>query len=185
MSTLLTISARLLVVVGWLEIVFGVIVLAGIVVTILVQIALNAGLGAPIAWEQEGGAYALVWLTFIGAPLALKEMRHVALVGAVSALPPRPRAAIRALAWAIVIWLMVMLMRELGPVMMIEGRAKTVALPINVPRSWFFSVPLLVSSALMAWTATHYFLASLVELCRADPGEPGAVMPADAPGIYI
>ncbi|MDG2404619.1 MAG: TRAP transporter small permease subunit, partial [Paracoccaceae bacterium] len=63
-----------------IEMIFAATILVGIVIMISAQVLLNAGLGRPITFEQEAGAYALVWLTFIGASIALKQMRHVAIV---------------------------------------------------------------------------------------------------------
>ena len=163
----LLVSRRLLTLTGKAEVLCAGAILLAIVLMILVQVALNAGLGNPIPWEQEGGAYLLVWLTFLGASIALKQMRHVKIASFVSVLPPRAEAVLRMLAFAVIIWLLYVLMRELlgsNGIIAIEGRASTVALPIDVPRSWFFSVPLFVSCILMLWTTTHYFLENLLRL---------------------
>ncbi len=144
--------------IGRVELVLASAILMGIVLMILAQVLLNAGLGNPITWEQEGGAYALVWLTFLGASVGLKQMRHVAIVSFVGRLPTRARSAVRALVFAGIIWTLLVLLRELGPIMEIEARSTTIALPIDLPRSYFFSVPLILTSSLMLLTALFYFL---------------------------
>ncbi len=144
--------------IGRIELVLASAILTGIVLMILVQVLLNAGRGNPIAWEQEGGAYALVWLTFLGASVGLKQMRHVTVVSFVGRLPPRARNAVRALVFAGIIWTLLALLRELGPIMEIEARSTTIALPVDLPRSYFFSVPLILASSLMLLTALLYFL---------------------------
>ena len=148
--------------IGRIETAFAAAVLVGIVAMIVAQVALNAGLGDPLAWEQEAGAYALVWLTFVGASVALKRMRHVAIVGFAGRLPPRARALARALVFVLTLWTLCVLMRELVPIMRIEARATTVALPLDLPRAWFFSVPLMVASALMTLTVGLYLVEALV-----------------------
>lgn len=183
MTRLLEISAAALRVVGRIEMLIGVTILIGIITLITVQVVLNAGAGNPLTWEQEGGAYGLVWLTFIGASIGLKQMRHVTIVAAVTPLPPRIRAAARMFCWAIVIWTMIVMMRELIPIAAIEGRAVTVALPIDLPRSWFFSVPLFIVSGLMTWTAAHYFLANLQVLITGAKVEPGPVSVSEGLGV--
>ncbi len=185
MQHFIDLSARILRIVGRIEIVLGAVLVCGIVLGILVQVALNAGLGHPLQWEQEGGAYALVWLTFIGASIGLKQMRHVTIVTFVTPAPPRIRALLRMACWSIVIWLMVTLMRELVPVMAIEGRARTVALPVELPRSYFFSVPLFVSSALMLWTAAHYFIANVPVLLGRTDAEPAPILTSDGLGVDV
>jgi len=144
--------------IGQIEMAFAAAVLIGIVLMISAQVLLNAGLGRPIAWEQEAGAYALVWLTFIGASIALKQVRHVAIVSFVGKLPFRLKNFVRAIVFGLVLWTLCILIRELAPIMAIEARATTVALPIDLPRSYFFSVPLMVSCVLMALTSALFFI---------------------------
>lgn len=164
MKKALSVSNRILVRVGRVEIFVAGTILSGIVLMILVQVALGLGLGDPIAWEQEGGAYALVWLTFIGASIGLKQMRHVNIVTFVSSLPTKWKAAFRIATFAVIIWLLLVLMWELTAIIPIEGRAMTIALPIDLPRSWFFSVPLFGSCLLMLWTSVHYLLEQIAIL---------------------
>lgn len=185
MTQLLAVSSAALRIVGRIEMVFGALIVIGIVTLILVQVLLNIGLGNPMTWEQEGGTYGLVWLTFIGASIGLKQMRHVTVVAAVTPLPPRLRAMARILCWAIVIWTLIVVMRELLGVMAIEGRASTVALPIDLPRSWFFSVPLFASCALMSWTALHYLLENVSVVMTGGTAEPAAIMVSDGLGIDV
>ncbi|MGI9499293.1 MAG: TRAP transporter small permease [Geminicoccaceae bacterium] len=160
---------RLLNVIGRIEMVLAALILAGIVLMIVAQVLLNAGLGNPITWEQEAGAYALVWLTFIGASIGLKQMRHVTIVSFVGKLPARIRSAVRAVVYAAVIWTLFMLISELMPIMEIESRAETVALPINLPRSYFFSVPLMITSILMIATAALFLVEAVMGALRG-PG---------------
>lgn len=148
--------------IGFVEILVAALILTGIVLMIVVQVALNMGLGNPLTWEQEAGSYALVWLTFLGASIALKQMRHVTIVSFVGLLPPRARAVVRALVFALMLWTLYVLMRELFPIMRIEARASTVALPIDLPRAYFFSVPLLLASGLMSLTVLLYFIEAVL-----------------------
>ncbi len=168
---------RILKLIGIAEIILAASVLTGIVLMIIAQVALNAGLGNPLTWEQEAGAYALVWLTFVGASAGLKQMRHISIVSFVGWLPHRPRSLIRATVFAAMLWMYFVVMRELIPIMEIEARATTVALPVDLPRSYFFSVPLLAASAMMALTTALYFLEALLgSLARDDASEVLPVM---------
>jgi TRAP-type C4-dicarboxylate transport system permease small subunit len=144
------------------EMIFAATILVGIVFMIFAQVLLNAGLGRPITFEQEAGAYALVWLTFIGASIALKQMRHVTIVSFVGKLPYRLKHFVRAIIFALVLWTLYILIRELSPIMAIEGRSTTVALPFDFPRSYFFSVPLMISCLLMTLTSALFFIEAVV-----------------------
>ena len=180
MRRLLATSRRLLAWLSVVEYVFAGAILVGIVLVINGQVLLNAGLGDPIAWEQEGGAYALVWLTFIGASLGMKQQRHIAIATGVGRLPPRGAAAVRLLVLGIVIWVLLSILRELTGIIPIEGRAQTIALPFDAPRSWFFSVPLAVSSTLLLWTSCHYFAEHLLRLLSGDASPVAPIIPGDA-----
>ena len=144
------------------------VILVGIVTMITVQVLLTAGIGNPITWEQEAGAYGLVWLTFIGASIALKQMRHVTIVSFVSMLPHRLRHLVRAVVYTMILWTLYSLVRELTPIMEIEARATTVALPIDLPRSYFFSVPLMISCSMMAMTALLFLLEAILGIFFQD-----------------
>ena len=160
MKRTLDVSQKLLEIVGRIEIALAGLILIFIVAMIVIQVILNAGLGNPITWEQEGGAYALVWLTFIGASISLKQLRHVKIVSFVSRLPARWQSLANAIGYGVIIWVLIILLLELTNIIPIEGRATTIALPFDVPRSWFFSVPLFITSVLMLWTAGHYFISA-------------------------
>ena len=162
---------RLLFRIGQIEMLAAAAILVGIVLMIVVQVMLNAGMGRPITWEQEAGAYALVWLTFIGASIALKYMRHVTIVSFVGRTPARVRSAIRAIVFGIILWTLYILMRELSPIMTIEARTTTVALPIDFPRSYFFSVPLMVSCASMTLTALLFLFEAILGVLGRDADE--------------
>lgn len=47
------------------------------------------GLGHSIAWAEEVSRYLMIWATFLGAGLALREGRHVAIDILQDRLPPR------------------------------------------------------------------------------------------------
>ncbi|MEM7442665.1 MAG: TRAP transporter small permease subunit [Pseudomonadota bacterium] len=148
--------------IGQVEMVVAAMILMGIVAMIVAQVLLNAGLGNPITWELEAGAYGLVWLTFLGASIGLKYMRHVTIASFVGKLPIRLGSAVRAVTFALMLWTLYVLIRELSPIMEIEARSMTVALPIELPRSYFFSVPLMISCALMVPTLLLYLLEALL-----------------------
>jgi TRAP-type C4-dicarboxylate transport system permease small subunit len=103
--------------------------------------------------------------------LGLKELRHIKIASFVSSLAPRPRHLMRALAWLIVLVLMAVLMVQARRVMGIEGRSLSISLPVAVPRSWFYSIPLLVGCASMSLTSVYLILAELTAALTGRPVE--------------
>lgn len=166
-----SILRQILLRIGQVEMVFCATILMGIVFMILAQVLLNAGLGDPITWEQEVGAYALVWLTFIGASIGLKYMRHVTIISFVGLLPWRLRSLVRTATYCVMLWTLYALAKELTPIMVIEARSTTVALPIDLPRSYFFSVPLMVSCALMSLTIFLFLFEAVIGIFTKEEPE--------------
>jgi TRAP-type transport system small permease protein len=54
-----------------------------------------------LSWSEEVAKYAMLWLAFIGAPVALEQRGHVAIEILPSALPQRGRHALLSLAMAV------------------------------------------------------------------------------------
>ena len=95
-------------------------------------------------------------------------MRHVAIVSFVGKLPYRLKNFVRAIVFALILWTLYILTGELSPIMAIEARSTTVALPIDLPRSYFFSVPLMVSCLLMALTTILFFVEAVLGVVGRD-----------------
>jgi hypothetical protein len=54
-------------------------------------------------------------------------------------------------------------------VMGVEGRSSTISLPIELPRSWFYSLPLTLSAASMILTALYLLLQELPLIAGRAP----------------
>jgi TRAP-type C4-dicarboxylate transport system permease small subunit len=171
MDAFLSAYWRLLRAIGDLERLLGVLLIANIVINIGAQVFSRYVLDQPLVWVEELAVYSFIWGTFIGASLGLKEMRHIKIASFVSSLAPRPRHLMRALAWLIVLVLMAVLMVQARRVMGIEGRSLSISLPVAVPRSWFYSIPLLVGCASMSLTSVYLILAELTAALTGRPVE--------------
>jgi TRAP-type C4-dicarboxylate transport system permease small subunit len=70
--------------------------LAVIIMTALVltQVVLRYGFKAPLVWVEEASIFLMIWMTFVGAGVALRRGGHVAMTIIVERLP---RAVARAL----------------------------------------------------------------------------------------
>lgn len=144
-----------------IERVTGVALVFLVVVTITVQVFTRYALGRPIAWVEESATYAFIWLVFIGASLGLKMGRHIVIETFVKFLPVRAAAAMRCFIWLLVLVTLGVLIVQGVKVMGVEARSNTISLPIELPRMWFYSVPLTVSAVLMAVTTVFLFLSEL------------------------
>lgn len=167
---------RLLDRIGAIEQGLGLGLIALIVGAITFQVFTRYVLNRPMAWVEETATYAFIWMVFVGASLGLKQGRHILIETVGSRLPPRLAAGLRALVWLLVLATLVVLVVQGLKVMEVEGRSRTISLPIELPRSWFYSLPLTLSAASMALTTVYLFLVELAILAgrRATRAEPAA-----------
>lgn len=167
---------RLLDRIGALEQGLGLGLIALIVGAITLQVFTRYALNRPIAWVEETATYAFIWMVFVGASLGLKQGRHILIETVGSRLPPRAAAGLRALVWLLVLVTLVVLVVQGIKVMEVEGRSRTISLPIELPRSWFYSLPLTLSAASMTLTTVYLFLVEMAILVgsRVSRTEPAA-----------
>lgn len=163
--------------IGALEQALGLALILLIVAAITVQVFSRYALGRPIAWVEESATYAFIWMVFVGASVGLKKGRHILIATFGSHLPPRIGAALRILVWMLVLVTLAVLVVQGVKVMEVEGRSRTISLPVELPRSWFYSLPLTVSAASMILTSIYWLLWEL-PLLRDMPSAGDASAPA-------
>jgi TRAP-type transport system small permease protein len=163
---------RLLERIGALERFVGIGLIFLIVGAITVQVFTRYVLNMPIAWVEESATYAFIWMVFVGASVGLKEGRHIMIQTFVDRLPTRGAAALRMLIWLLVLTMLVLVVSQGFKVMGVEGRSRTISLPVEIPRMWFYSVPLTISAASMALTAVYLILREACVLLRLPMHHP-------------
>jgi len=95
MAALLTKSCDLI---AWAAKVFIGALVGAIVVITLASVWWRYVLNAPLAWPEQVSRILFVWITFVGAAVLYRERLHVAID---MFMAPLPRAARRAVGWAI------------------------------------------------------------------------------------
>jgi TRAP-type transport system small permease protein len=156
---------------GRIERVAGVALIALIVVTISIQVFTRYIFGRPLVWVEELATYAFIWSVFIGAALGMKELRHIRIETFVGRLAPRPRSLMRAALWALATFAAVVVAVGALEIMPIEARSRTMALPVEIERHWFYSMPLFASLASIAFTGAYLVAAELVFALTGRPVE--------------
>ncbi|MCL4746370.1 MAG: TRAP transporter small permease [Burkholderiaceae bacterium] len=152
---------RLLDRIGAFEQALGIGLIVVIVTAITAQVFTRYALGRPIAWVEESATYAFIWMVFVGASLGLKRGRHIFIATFGARLPARAGAGLRVLMWVLILATLAVLVLQGVKVMGVEGRSSTISLPIELPRSWFYSLPLTASAASMALTTLGLLLSDL------------------------
>lgn len=172
---MIEICRRLLGLLGRIEQALVILLLVNIVLNILAQVISRYFFGKPLVWVEEIATYSFIWGTFLGAALALKYDRHVRIDTFVGHLPPRGAAVARAVVMLVLVILLATFLPALAAAIEVEMRRSSIALPVQIPSGWFFSVPLTVGVVSMLLTALFRLL---VELRFAMGGEPPpSIMP--------
>ena len=153
---------RLLRAIALLEKILGILLILNIVLNIGAQVFSRYVLNYPLIWVEELATYSFIWATFIGASLGLKQVRHVKIETFVGRLKPRAQAWMRAFGLLAILALLLLLLPQAWKVMGVEGRSLSISLPVAVPRSWFYSIPLFVFAASMALSCIYLLLAELM-----------------------
>jgi TRAP-type C4-dicarboxylate transport system permease small subunit len=164
---------RLLDAIGAVEWRLGVGLITLMVVAITVQVFTRYALNQPIAWVEESATYAFIWMSFVGASVGLKQGRHILIATFGARLSPRAAAVMRMLVWLLVLGTLLTLVVQGVKVFGVESRSMTISLPIELPRGWFYSLPLTLSCASMALTCVYLLLQDLSFL--AGRGTPPAL----------
>ncbi|PQV52853.1 TRAP-type C4-dicarboxylate transport system permease small subunit [Defluviimonas denitrificans] len=122
-----------------------------------------------LSWSDELAKFLMVWLVFVGAPIAMRMGDHVSIDMFPDLFPPRGRAVLMAILLAIVIWFCVVL--GYYSLLFAWNGWKQVAISIGrVPLFWIFvSVP--VGMALILLVALQQFLEQIQEFLAPGTGE--------------
>ena len=163
---------RLLRAIAVLEKILGVLLIFNIVINIGVQVFSRYVLDYPLIWVEELATYSFIWATFIGASLGLKQARHVKIETFVGRLPPRYQAWVRAFGLLAIMVLLLILLPQAWKVMGVEGRSLSISLPVAIPRSWFYSIPLMIFAASMTLSVLYLLLAELMDAVGLSRPEP-------------
>ena len=156
------INDRLLAICKWAIIAIVAVLAVILISAVFYRYALNNA----IAWSEEGSKYLMVWLTFLGAPIALRHAAHINIDLLVKLFPPRGRQAFYlAINLIIIITMGILLWKgwefaQLG--------ARQVASSFNVSMLWMYvAVP--IGSALTTLVAIELSLKAVLGI--VDPTE--------------
>ena len=179
MDTFLFRYKQLLVHLGKLELLLGVVFLGAIVVAISLQIFFRYVLQSPLVWVMEFSTGCFIWGSFLCVSYALKKKRHITITTFTIYMPARARAFLRATAYLVMIVLLLIMAVNALNVIELEGRTTTVSLPIEIAKSWLFSVPVLLSSILSLVTCVYLMLAEARAAISGKVAGPIMVFPSD------
>lgn len=152
-----------------------------VILSIALQTVTRYAFGRPITWVEEGAVYAFIWITFVGASYGAKQGRLIK-VELFSANFGEDGLRKIAILSHVFIFLGCAYLAWITPsVIAIEGRSTTIALPIDVPRSWFYSVPLFYFAFVTAFASIARLFRLIVLNDRTPLIEPFPAEEQDVP----
>jgi TRAP-type C4-dicarboxylate transport system permease small subunit len=146
--------------IGRIEQALGIFLVLAIVAMIGVQVVSRYFFNQPLAWVEELSTYCFIWTVFVGASIALKEDRHIAITALELCLSNAQKRWLKVLIWISVLTFLLIMIPHGYKVMQVEVRSNSVSLPVDIPRMWFYSLPLTLACISMLIT-------SLVGVCQS------------------
>ena len=148
--------------IGRVERCIGIFLLAVIVCCIFGQVVSRYAFGLPLVWVEELSTYAFIWCVFIGASMALKQNRHIKILSFVSRLPQKRQLFFREVTDGIILaFCLLLAVNGFKAMAIFEWNQRTIALPVELPRFLFYSLPFILGSFSMALTTAHDLFAVL------------------------
>jgi TRAP-type C4-dicarboxylate transport system permease small subunit len=163
MKTLLKKYDACLFAIGIVELALGIICLLTIVVCIFGQVVSRYAFGKPLVWVEEFSTYCFIWSVYLGAAYALIKGRHIRVTTLFEKFPLGMQKLVAILTYGSLIFFLIVLIRNGLTQFIMEGPQHTIALPVNLPRKYFFSVPFLISCSSMLITSIYLLLRQIAE----------------------
>ena len=135
--------------------------IAAIVALVFYQVVARSFFDAPLPWAEEAGTVMFIWTVFIGASVAMKMGRHVSVEALEQSVGQRGTFLLRQFGRLLTVATMITVAWLILPFVSVEGRSTSVSLPVELPRSYFFSIPLALSCLSMSISALLLFMVDL------------------------
>jgi TRAP-type C4-dicarboxylate transport system permease small subunit len=177
MKSMLKGTRKILRAVGLFEIGAVTFMLAMTLVLILVQVFMRKVFNQPNAWAEEAAIYLFIWITMVGSSIAMKMLRHITIKTFVSSLNRGPKFILRLFVYIGMTATVILVLVNMPKILKVEFMSKTVALPIQLPRAYFFSIPLLYSMFSILVCQIYYILACIQEFITGN--EMNSIMEPD------
>lgn len=145
-----------------------IIVIVAVIATILIAAVIyRYGLNSAISWAEEASKYLMVWLTFLGTPIALRNFAHINIDLLYKVLPPRLQQLLYFIVSLIIFSTMsIVFLKGLS---FAEMGARQVASSFNLSM-WYMYIVVPVGSGLTMLVALEQALRALVGTLDPENG---------------
>ena len=147
----------------------GIFLVLAIVAMVGVQVVSRYFFNQPMAWVEELSTYCFIWTVFVGASIALKQDRHIAITALELCLSDAQKRWLKVLIWISILTFLLIMIPHGYKVMQVEVRSNSVSLPVDIPRMWFYSMPLTLACISMLITSIAGVCPSFLSAINATP----------------
>lgn len=144
-----------------------IVIVAIIAVILIAAVVYRYGLGSAISWAEEASKYMMVWLTFLGTPVALRNFGHINIDLLVKVLPPRLQQLLYFVVSVIICFTMWIVFTK--GMSFAEMGARQVASSFNLSM-WYMYIAVPLGSALTILVAIEQALLSLIGIVDPERG---------------
>jgi TRAP-type C4-dicarboxylate transport system permease small subunit len=138
------------------EVVVGAILVISIVVIMVLEVVMRYIFNHSITWVQEYIIMAFIWTVAFGASYALMGQSHITITTFSKYMPQKMEKGMRLLVSLIILSVLVYLLVTLPPTIGIQNKSRTASLPVKIPKGYYYTLPLLISVAVMIPTQLYY-----------------------------
>lgn len=157
---------------GLFEIAVGVSFLGVIIVLIFSQVVARYLFNQPQAWIEELCTYLFIWVVFLGAGAAMKLDRHIRVASFEEHAGDRTKILLRLLGAAVTVIALMTVAWHARKFVGVELRSTSIALPIDIPRAFFFSVPLIWACLSISLSALYVLAHDLTRILTGENPPP-------------
>lgn len=140
---------------------FAIVLMGASALITIAQVVTRYGFNHPLTWPEELCTLLLVWMTFFGTSLLLKKEQHIEIDFFAKLLPQRAQQVLALVNYVLIFGFLAVVAWGAYRLQFFQSRHYTVAL--GIPKN-YFSLPVLISSALMCVYILLAFLRRLIEL---------------------
>jgi len=144
-----------------------IVIVAIIAIILIAAVVFRYGLNSALSWAEESSKYLMVWLTFIGTPVALRHFGHINIDLLFKILPPRAQQVLHFIVSLIICFTMgIVFWKGVG---FTELGARQVASSFNISMFYMYvAVP--IGAALTFLVALEQALLALIGTVEPDQG---------------
>jgi TRAP-type C4-dicarboxylate transport system permease small subunit len=144
--------------VGQVELAIGALMAIYIILIMVIEIVMRYIFNNSIIWVQETVMLAFIWITCLGASVAMMTESHISITTLTHALAPGVQKGLKVVVSLSVLGCLIFLAMTLPAAINIQNKTFTSSLPINFPRGWYYSLPVMVSVLIMIVAKLYYLI---------------------------